>query len=147
GTQRDVKYLREIARRLWHSPPAVSVLLVDPDLTGAGMLAAALPKDYRARVVGSAAAARTAIAEELPNVVVTDLHLPDATGFELLAALRTWPTTRHVLLMVLAAHLTISEKIAVFQVGADDCLIKPVAPSAFALHVQRLSYFRQTLGS
>jgi two-component system response regulator TctD len=54
---------------------------------------------------------------------------------------------RHVLLMVVTARSGVRDKINAFQAGADDYLVKPLDPAAFALRVQLLSRFRKVIGS
>jgi len=144
GTQRDTTFLQKLARRL-AAPTRMRVLIVDPDLAGAQLLADALRERQVATVAGSFAAALAAISAERPTLVVTELRLPDASGLELLALLRAGPATRHVLLMALTSQASVHDKIAAFRAGADDCLVKPVDPPRFAMHVERLGRFRQVL--
>ena len=146
ATQRDFSYLLALARRLF-SPARMRVLIVDPDLASAHELAVALPKHYASIVVGSGAEAYAAIQAELPTLIATEVHLPDGSGIDLLARMHAAPATRHIYLVALGARMSIPEKIAVFQAGADDCLVKPVEPARFVNHVERLARFHQVLGS
>jgi DNA-binding response OmpR family regulator len=146
ATQRDFSYLLTLARRLF-SPTRMRVLIVDPDLARARELAAALPKHYTAIVVGSGAEAFAAIQAEPPTLIATEIHLPDGSGIDLLARVHAAPATRHTYLVALGARMSIPEKIAVFQAGADDCLVKPVEPERFMNHVERLARFHQVLES
>jgi DNA-binding response OmpR family regulator len=123
------------------------VLIVDPDLAGARELAAALPKQYTAVVVGSGAEALAAIQADPPTLIATEMHLPDGSGVDLLARVHADPATRQIYLVALGARLSVSEKIAIFQAGADDCLVKPVEPARFVNHVERLARFHQVLES
>jgi DNA-binding response OmpR family regulator len=146
ATQRDFSYLLALARRLF-SPTRMRVLIVDPDLASARALAVALPKQYAATVVGSGAEAFAAIQADPPTLIATEIHLPDGSGIDLLARVRAAPATRQIYLVALGARMTIPEKIAVFQAGADDCLVKPVEPARFLNHVERLARFHQVLES
>jgi DNA-binding response OmpR family regulator len=60
-------------------------------------------------------------------------------------ALHDHPRTRHVMLMIVTTRHMISDKIAGFQAGADDYLVKPVDTELFALHVELLSRLRPRL--
>jgi DNA-binding response OmpR family regulator len=144
GTQRDLAFLHELAQRPFAVAPP-GVLIVDPDLTGGQRLAGVLGREQVVAVVGTAGAARAAIAARRPTIVVTELDLPDASGLALLATLHGHAATRHILLMALSRRTSVRDKIAAFQAGADDYLVKPVDPPAFALHVRRLNHFRQIL--
>ncbi len=120
---------------------------MEPDPGVAHQLAGALSHDHAVTVVGTAAAALAAIRARLPALVATELDLPDAFGLDLLTALHSGPATQPVLLMVLSRRTSIQDRIAAFQAGADDFLVKPVYPQTFATHVRRLSRFRQVLTS
>ncbi|HEV7129665.1 MAG TPA: response regulator, partial [Ktedonobacterales bacterium] len=83
----------------------------------------------------------------LPNVVVTELDLPDASGLELIRTIYSTPATHNVYLLVVTARTGIRDKIAAFQAGADDFLVKPIEPSQFDVHLQLVARFRRVLGS
>src|SRR5262245_38113625 len=96
------------------------VLVVDQDRESTGRLAAALDRLQRAAVVPAARAALSAMEPQLPDLVVTELDLPDANGLEVLTRLHQTAATRHVLLMVVTHRVAVRDKIAAFQAGADD---------------------------
>jgi DNA-binding response OmpR family regulator len=138
---------RRLAGSFTRANTVLSVLYVDPDLAFAEQLASVLGRRGAVAVVPSANAARVAMRGRMPTLVVMELDLPDASGVELLATLRQAPATRNVLLMVITARRGIYDKIAAFQAGADDFLVKPVDPQQFEMHVQLLSTFRQIFPS
>ena len=146
GTQRDLSFLQHLAQHLF-APTRLHILMVDPDLGGAHQLASAISREHTVTVVGTVAAAYGAIGARMPTLVATELDLPDASGLELLTALHTHPATQRVLLLVLTWRASIQDKIAAFQAGADDFLVKSVDPQTFAGHVRRLARFRQVLAS
>ena len=123
----------------------LSVLFADASREHSEGLARALPPGWSWTVVTMAHSAMNAIHSQIPTVVVSELDLPDASGLEFVTRLHLTPATRHVLLMVVTQRSTISDKIAAFQAGVDDYLVKPVDPSLFSLHVQLLSRLRPTL--
>jgi DNA-binding response OmpR family regulator len=141
-TQRDLGFWQTLARRLTVHKQ-LSVLIVDPDIEGAQVLAERLRRKHVVGVVGTGAAALAAIERRMPTLMVTELGLPDTSGVQLLATLHSRPATRHVLLMALTRRASVHDKIAAFQAGADDYLVKPVTPDQFAIHVEQLSHFRQ----
>src|SRR5690242_1990685 len=140
ATQRDFPYLLALAHRLLF-PRKMRVLIVDHDLVGARALAAALPKQYITAVVGTVAEALAAIQADPPTLVATEIHLSDGSGIDLLSRVRHTPMTRQIYLIAFGEHLSIPEKIAAFQAGADDCLVKPVEPARFVNHIERLARF------
>jgi DNA-binding response OmpR family regulator len=121
------------------------VLFIDPDTQAAQQLATALRERCIVAVVGSATAALAAISQRMPDIVVLDLNLPDVPGVQMLARLRNTPATRNILLMVLTSRSGIQDKIAAFEAGADDYLVKPITPDVFRTHLELVSRFRRVL--
>jgi PleD family two-component response regulator len=146
GIQRDPGFLRRLARRLF-SPTRLRILLVDPDLEGARHIASALDREHATIIVGSAAEAFSALQTSTPSLVAAELDLPDTSGLALLTALHTHPLTHRVPFLMFSRRASLQDKIAAFQAGADDFLVKPIDPAIFADHVRRLVYFRQLLPS
>ncbi|HEU5441218.1 MAG TPA: response regulator [Ktedonobacterales bacterium] len=124
----------------------LAVLFVDPDIVSAHRLAMALGGLLsNFAVAATAQAAVEAIRARIPDVIVTELDLLDARGVELIAWLHSMPATRHVLLLVLTAQASVMHKVAAFQAGADDYLVKPVEAGTLATHLRLLMRFRQVL--
>jgi DNA-binding response OmpR family regulator len=123
-----------------------TVLLVDPNPDGVRPFAAALNRVCDVAVIRTAREAFATIALRIPDLVVTELDLPDASGIELIARIHAASATCHVLLLVMTARRSVRDKIAAFQAGADDYLVKPVDPREFVEHVGLLSRFRRTIG-
>jgi DNA-binding response OmpR family regulator len=124
----------------------MAVLFVDPDTTNARYLAAPLREHCAIAIVGSAAEAMAAMHARMPAMIVTELDLPDGYGSQWIAKLHASPATHEVLLMVVTRRASIQDKIAAFQAGADDYLVKPVEVETFLTHFRLLSRFRQVLG-
>jgi DNA-binding response OmpR family regulator len=122
-----------------------AVLFVDPDNATAHALADTLAARYAVGVAGSLAAAYQALAVIIPTLIVCELTLPDGDGLSLLQRIRATPETRDVLLMVISARRSATDKIAALRAGADDYLVKPVTPEVFANHAARLLRYRRTL--
>jgi two-component system OmpR family response regulator len=144
AAQRDFPFLQGLARR-FRKPAEIHVLVVDPDQPAARLLTSRLQPPFIATVVASAEAAYAAFGVHRPTIVVTELDLPGMSGLDLLGSLHMNPATRRVLLMALTARTSLRDKIAAFQAGADDFLVKPADPEQFLLHIERLSRFRQVL--
>lgn len=60
-----------------------------------------------------------------PALVILDLKLPDADGFDLLKALRAHPTTATMPIVVLTAVNSEVDVVLAFELGADDYITKP----------------------
>jgi DNA-binding response OmpR family regulator len=97
-----------------------SVLVVEDDPGIAGSLVRGLERaGYRARAVRTGA---QALAAEPTDVVLLDLGLPDADGFEICRRLAARATGA---ILVVTARGEEGDRVAALDEGADDYLVKP----------------------
>lgn len=69
------------------------------------------------------------------DVVLTDVRMPGASGFDVLRAVRArWPLTRVVMI---TAYANVADAVAAMRLGAHDYLAKPLDASEIALVVAR----------
>ena len=115
------------------------VLVVDdePDITA--LVAYHLAKaGYRVSTAANGSDALRAAREERPDVVVLDLMLPGASGYEVLQELRRMDETRQVGVILLTSRRDEADRIRGLSMGADDYLTKPFSPAELALRVAAL---------
>ena len=124
----------------------LAILFVDPDVERTTRIAQELPRPIDYRIVPSAQAALNAIQTRMPDLIVTELNLPDANGIDLIGHVHHAPQTRNILFLVLTARASVRDKIAAFQAGADDYLVKPSNPQELAVHIHLLSRFQRVIG-
>jgi PleD family two-component response regulator len=144
GDYRDPALQTAFAQGQYAQAP-LAVLFIDPDVASAERLARPLRGRYATAIVPSAQAAQTAIHVRMPDLVVTEIDLPDANGLNILSRLRTSPETQHILLIVVTSRTSVNDKIAAFQAGGDDYLVKPVDPEKFETHLMLISRFRKVI--
>jgi two-component system KDP operon response regulator KdpE len=77
---------------------------------------------YRVLLAEDGGSALRAAAQELPDVVVLDLGLPDMDGAEVIEGLRGWTT---VPIIVLSARTSAADTVRALDAGADDYVSKP----------------------
>jgi len=82
-------------------------------------------------------AVEIAAAHEVAAIVL-DRRMPDASGIEVLRALRGDPRTRPVPILFLSAEGGVESRVEGLQEGADDYLPKPFHPAELVLRVERL---------
>jgi PAS domain S-box-containing protein len=60
-----------------------------------------------------------------PNLILTDVMMPEMDGFQLLAAVRQAPSIKDVPVIMLSARAGEEARVEGFEAGADDYLVKP----------------------
>lgn len=143
---------RETGDSLHRSPqpaprPAapLAILIVEPDRATAEQLAGAARPYASVAIAASAYEAQAALQSASPALIITELNLPDANGIEFIARVHSAPSTHDVLLMVVTQRTAVRDKIAAFQAGADDYLVKPVDLAQFTTRLLVLSRFRPVI--
>jgi CheY-like chemotaxis protein len=67
------------------------------------------------------------LADELPDVIILDLHLPDISGIDLCLQLKSSPLTARIpVINVTAAYAGSEERTQALDAGADGYLIRPL---------------------
>jgi two-component system nitrogen regulation response regulator GlnG len=101
-----------------------SVLIVDDDSAIRTVVAAALKREgHRVTTAASVAELRRALLNGLPDVLVTDVVLPDGNGLDLVASLMAEHPALPVI--VFSAQNTLATAVRATEVGAFDYLPKP----------------------
>jgi len=78
--------------------------------------------NFRTVAVSTCRAAIGFVQQQRPDACIVDLGLPDRDGIEFIQEVRTWSPTP---IIVLTARTQESQRLAAFEAGADDYLIKP----------------------
>ena len=117
----------------------VHVLVVEDDPDGNELITTILER-YGARVtsVGTAADALDALDEEKPDVVVSDIGLPDADGLELIKMIRGRAFGGDVPAIALTAYASRQDAAKAIAAGFDAHVAKPVQPCILGAAVARL---------
>ncbi|NKE43446.1 sigma-54-dependent Fis family transcriptional regulator [Roseomonas frigidaquae] len=113
------------------------ILLVEDDPVMGGSLAQRLRlKGYGVDWAHGAAEAAAALARRLPDLLLSDLRLPDGSGEELFLAHRERLAGTPVLMMT--AYAGIDQAIRLLKAGADDFLVKPLETADLLGRVEAL---------
>ena len=79
------------------------------------------------------------VARELrPHLVCLDLMLPGVGGLDVCEQLRGSEETAHTPILITSARNMPQDRMFAEMAGADDYMVKPIQPAAFAESVRRL---------
>lgn len=134
------------------APFDILVIEDDPDLRQL-LLEELQEAGHDCRGLGDLRSARTLLDDQVPKLVISDLHLPDGNGLELLKEVKALPIAPSFI--VITAFGTIDQAVDALKRGADDFLTKPLDLEHLGISVQRvlqhqqlqteLSYYRRLL--
>jgi pilus assembly protein CpaE len=108
---------------------AVSNDLVRLTLGGAG---------YQVTQVDTGEEAFSSATRQPPDLVIMEAVLPGEDGLFTCRNLRQTEATRNLPVLMLTTKSEIADKVAAFEAGVDDYLVKPFEPSELLAHVKRL---------
>ncbi|HEX8757130.1 MAG TPA: response regulator [Steroidobacteraceae bacterium] len=101
------------------------ILLADGNADVRAYVAGLLSASYRIETVSDGEQALEAARRERPDLILSDIMMPRLDGLELLKALRSDESLRHVPVILLSARAGEEARVEGLDAGADDYLIKP----------------------
>lgn len=104
-----------------------SILAVDDDPDALQILDRLLCRNgYRVRTAKGGRAALSALEQELVDVIVLDVMMPDLDGLQVCGALRRNARTRNIPVILLTASGHTETRIAAMAVGVSEFVTKPL---------------------
>ena len=101
------------------------IVLVDDNAEMRAYLSALLSPEYVVAAYSGVREALAAIERDPPDLVLSDVMMPEVDGFGLLRALRTGTRSRAVPVILLSARAGEEATVDGLNAGADDYLVKP----------------------
>jgi signal transduction histidine kinase/CheY-like chemotaxis protein len=100
------------------------ILVIDDDADFQAIIKETLSKEgYTVRAASTAAEGLALAQERPPRLILLDIKLPDRDGMDLLHALKSYPGTRNVPVLVISV---VDERPEGLRLGAVEYLIKPI---------------------
>jgi PleD family two-component response regulator len=113
------------------------ILVVEDDFDISNMLRIYFTgQGYDVQVAPRGTDALTMTRQQLPQLIVLDIMLPDMDGYAVCRELRTTTRTKHIPIIFLTQKDERSDKIAGLELGADDYVTKPFDIEELKLRVQ-----------
>jgi PAS domain S-box-containing protein len=117
-------------------PPDGSVLIADDNADMRDYLLRLLQPHYQVTAVADGRTALDAARAAAPDLIVSDVMMPEIDGLGLVHALRANPRTAGVPVLLLSARAGQEAAVEGLSAGADDYLIKPFAAQELLARVR-----------
>ncbi|MCG2750045.1 MAG: ATP-binding protein [Desulfobulbaceae bacterium] len=119
-------------------PAKKAILVVEDNRDLADNIGSCLKFHYNIRIAYNGKEALDKLKEELPDLIVSDVMMPEMDGYELCRRVKGDELTRHIPLVLLTARAKLSEKIDGYRHGADQYLAKPFNPKELQVIIESL---------
>lgn len=115
------------------------ILIVDDDVDTLRLVGLMLQRQgYQISAATNGQQGLSKAVEDQPDLILLDVMMPDMDGYEVTRRLRQNPITADTPILMFTAKTQLDDKVAGFEVGADDYLTKPTHPSELQAHVKAL---------
>ena len=118
---------------------AEKILIIDDDLDTLRLVGLMLQKQgYQIVAANNGEQGLRKVDEEIPDLILLDVMMPDMDGYEVARRLRQNPETASIPILMFTAKSQLDDKVTGFEAGADDYLTKPTHPTELHAHVKAL---------
>jgi two-component system, chemotaxis family, chemotaxis protein CheY len=120
---------------------SVNILTVDDSPSMRALLRHALTSEgHLVNEADDGVAALEWLANNQPDLVITDINMPRMDGFSLIEALRRDNRFRDMPILVLSTESSDEKKMRARQAGATGWIVKPFDPEKLAIAVRRVTH-------
>lgn len=122
-----------------------SILLVEDEYAIRQLLKDLLSGQYIIYEASNGSEALELIRQTLPDLIISDIMMPDMNGLELCDKIKNAASTCHIPFIILSARGTIDQQTEGYEAGADAYLPKPFYAVHLQVRVRKLLEYRQRL--
>jgi signal transduction histidine kinase/DNA-binding response OmpR family regulator len=133
--------LQEVNKKAVSNPEKEGVpilLLAEDDLDTAAFSISVLKDDFQILQAKNGQEAIDLIRENLPDIVLSDVMMPEKDGIELLKEIRANELTNHLPVVLFSAKGSLESRLEGLQHGADGYVSKPFSPDELQLVIRNL---------
>jgi DNA-binding response OmpR family regulator len=113
-----------------------TVLLVDDDPELLELLQTELSSEFHVLTAQSGEQGLVKALLHKPDIVISDINMPDLNGWELCYLMRQIPSTRATPFVFLSSRSQLPDRIKSFRLGADDFIAKPFSLESVASRIR-----------
>lgn len=114
------------------------ILIVEDNPDMRRLLATLLGREFRIRTARNGREALEQIGQSMPDLVLTDVMMPEMTGTELCREIKQCEATRSLPVVLVTSKAEHDMQIEGLELGADDYITKPFHPRALLARVRTL---------
>lgn len=123
--------------------PIVLIIEDNPDV--AYYIQSCLTNRYQTIVSHNGKIGMEKALEVLPDLIISDVMMPEMSGFEVCKTLKEDERSSHIPIILLTAKATSEDKLEGLTQGADAYLIKPFEKAELLIRLEKLILIRKTL--
>ncbi|KQR70468.1 hybrid sensor histidine kinase/response regulator transcription factor [Pedobacter sp. Leaf176] len=125
--------------------PRPLLMLVEDDLDLRAYLSSVLSSKYELISAENGMSGLALAKARIPDLIVSDLMMPDMNGFELLEKLKDERETSHIPTILLTSSNNEFDKERGYFLGVDSYLNKPISPKLLHSRIENLLIKRKTI--
>ena len=122
-----------------------SILIVEDNKDLRSFLRTVLEKEFRVFEAVNGQEGIQQAFEKLPDIIISDVMMPEADGLQLTEAIKGDIRTSHTPIILLTAKTAMEDKLSALNSGADDYITKPFSAEYLEVRIRNLLQQRQKL--
>ena len=117
----------------------MKILVVDDKQSLSEMVAQFLSQSFVVETAINGLVALKMLQEgNIPDLIITDLEMPEMDGFELIEGLKQSGFFKDIPVIVLSCRESSADRIKCLKMGADDYMVKPFNPEELLIRIDNL---------
>lgn len=105
----------------------VKVLYIEDNLDNMTLVKRVLEiEGYEVIPAGTGQEGLTKAFQNMPDIIITDINLPDIDGYEITISLKQDKHTAHIPIIAMTANVMKKDRENVFEAGCDGYIAKPI---------------------
>ncbi|MDP5093359.1 MAG: response regulator [Polaribacter sp.] len=116
------------------------ILVLDDEISICLLLQNFLSQDYDVVTLHDASEALEWLDGNIPDLVISDIQMPNMDGYDFLVKVRQRGFTKHTPVIMLSGRSESKERIKCYRLGAQDYLTKPFNPEELEELVKKNLY-------
>lgn len=122
-----------------------SILIVEDDIALRFLIKNILKEHYHIYEADNGISALEFLKNNIPDIIISDVMMPDMDGLELCKHVKTAPATCHIPFIMLSAKGTEENKTEGYETGADAYIPKPFHINYLQMRVRKLLDYRNRM--